>query len=81
MRDNTPLNTPLMTPKEAFEVAQARGIRINLETVRRVAKLNGLTIRLGGRHFIQRQGWMQLLETGQPDTMPVSRARHSQASA
>jgi hypothetical protein len=76
-----PTPSPMMTSREAHWAAHAHGIKLNLETVRRLARLNGLAIRMGHKLFIRRQGWLEFLETGQPDTLPAHLTRPTQPSA
>jgi hypothetical protein len=59
----------LMTAAEAYHEARARGMKLNLDTVRRIARQADLTLKLGRGVFIHRQGWLQLLDNGHPDPM------------
>ena len=67
-----------MTTAEAYAAAQERGLRINLDTVRRIARENGLTVRLGHKVFIKTDRWLKLIDEGQSDSAPASRARQTQ---
>jgi hypothetical protein len=58
-----------MTATEACQEARAYGMTANRDTVRRIARQSGLAIKLGRQIFINRAGWLQLLETGHPDPM------------
>jgi hypothetical protein len=69
----------LMTATEACHAARAQGLKVNPDTVRRLARQLGLAFKFGDRIFIDRAGWLQLLETGHPDPMAVRERSRSGA--